>query len=968
LILLSINPILKGGKYMIKKMGMTLVVVGAITLAGCGAVSSSTPGSTSDTTTSEVDPALAKLQSAFDSLGGLIADPTNITTGFQVPISLANGVTATWTSAEPGVLSFSTTPVNGLINATVNRPVKGNGDASFNIFADLSIAAELTAGNLTRRWTQGVTVKQSTVDLIVINSIADILALKDPALDRALNVTLSNMTIFARSGGEAFAFDGTGIIQIYRGAAENLTVGKVYTISGLIDWYFGIWEIVDSTAEEQVNATPQMPTKEPITGVLGKVNRLTGEGAHLSAGLTAAAGNFEPIYARVTGKVAIIADRPANYNTYILDKDMEPASFVAGTASVPANALLVYYQTVNYDLIKAYNGLEISIDVVIYTFRSDQRAFAVYYVGGPTGITANLTDAQAQTIDAAALSLPPSITDATTLTLPATGTNGGSAITWSSSHPDVINATTGAVTIPDPAVVVTLTASIQKGSATAITRTFEVVVGELENTILADFENLTASSVAYSEAIIVWKNPNNRAAIVADATGFAYIFESAATPTVTSLEVGQFVGLNYVVGVFNGFSQMTNVKVVTPKGATAPTPLAPTVWTASEANLYATSAKAGVRYVTFEGVYGYQSGNFTNGYLPGFGLRQIQLTGSDNALRNTKFNVTGWLNGRSGGVGSNPNAVPPFSTIVLQGQTYSTPETVSDAEKLALATQRYVAPVANPTLTSNLTLPTPIYGTVAWTSENTSVISNSGVITRPASGQPDVSVKLTYVITVGAVSSQPVEITYVVKAQEAVTANSIYKLNMSASSNIATGTFNTTYADVDTVSFKDNDLNKTNDWKFRGVNPNNFSVPGIRFGGKAADPKLNAANVSISGGSLTNLPSAISDTSKLTAIYVQSTSVITGDVNQIKIVTLDIFGTASNYILSKFYVQASSSADFSTGVVDLGSGDIAANSTITINSSQTTTDSYYRVFVGIEIPTTTSNGGIIIQSIEFIKA
>ncbi len=945
---------------MFKKMGMTLVVVGAITLAGCGATSSSTPDSSSQASSSAVDPALAKLQAAFDSLGGLISDPTNITTGFQVPINLANGVTATWTSAEPGVLSFSTTPVNGLINATVNRPLKGNGDAAFNIFADLSIAAELTAGNLTRRWTQGVTVKQSTVDLIVINSIADILALKDPALDRTLNVRLENLTIFARSGGEAFAFDGTGIIQIYRGAAENLTVGRVYTISGLIDWYFGIWEIVDSTAEEQVNATPLLPSKEPITGVLGKVNRLTGEGAHLSAGLTAEAGNFEPIYARVTGKVAILADRPANYNTYILDKDMEPAAFVAGTASVPANALLVYYQTVDYNLIKAYDGIVITIDVVIYTFRSDQRAFAVYYVGGPTGITANLTDAQAQAIDGAAITLPASITDATTLTLPATGSNGGSAITWSSSHPDVINVTTGVVTIPNPAVVVTLTASILKGAGPALVRTYEVVVGQLENTTMAALLTKSAGNIAYSEAEVVYLSADKRSAVLADATGYGYIFNSVAL----NITLGQFIGASYTVGIFRGLVQMTAVKLVTPKGVDPNiTPVAQ-VMTATEA-LPLTSATAWAPSFVTMTLVGYASGDFTNGYLAGFGTRFIQTNGAPTSLRDKKFTVTGWLTGRG-------NATPAQSLTLISTLDYTAVATAAtnptDAEKLALSVERFVAPSATNPLTSNLTLPTPTYGTVAWTSENTSVISNSGVITRPASGQSDVSVKLTYVITVGEVSSQPVEITYVVKAQEAVTANSIYKLNMSASSNIATGTFNTTYADVDTVSFKDNDLNKTNDWKFRGVNPNNFSVPGIRFGGKAADPKLNAANVSISGGSLTNLPSAISDTSKLTAIYVQSTSVITGDVNQVKIVTLDIFGTASNYILSKFYVQASSSADFSTGVVDLGSGDITANSTITINSSQTTTDSYYRVFVGIEIPTTTSNGGIIVQSIEFIKA
>ncbi len=751
---------------MFKKMGMTLVVVGAITLAGCVEASSSTPASSSEASSSvAVDPALAKLQSAYDSLGGLVADPTNITTGFQVPVNLANGVTATWTSAEPGVLGFSTTPVNGLINATVNRPAKDNGDAAFNIFADLSIAAELTAGNLTLRWTQAVTVKQNTVELIVINSIADILALRDPSLDRTLNVTLANLTIFARSGGEAFAYDGTGIIQIYRGAAENLTVGRVYTISGLIDWYFGIWEIVDSTAEEQVNATPQTPTKETVTGVLGKVNRLTGEGAHLSAGQNAAAGNFEPIFASVTGKVAIIADRPANYNTYILDKDMEPAAFVAGTASVPANALLVYYQTVDYNLIKAFDGIEITIDVVIYTFRSDQRAFAVYYVGGPTGITANLTDAQAQTIDAAALSLPASITDATTLTLPATGTNGGSAITWSSSNSDVINVTTGAVTIPNPAVVVTVTASILKGEGPALVRTFEVVVGLLENTTMAALLTKSVGNVAYSEAEVVYLAADKRSAVLADATGYGYIFNSVAL----DITLGQFIGASYTVGIYRGLVQMTAVKLVAPKGVDPNITPAAQVMTATEASPLTSAAAWAPAFVTMT-LVGYASGNFTNGYLAGFGTNFIQTNNAPTSLRDKKFTVTGWLTGRG-------SATPAQSLTLISTLDYAAVAAAAtdptDAEKLALATQRYVAPVANPTLTSNLTLPTTytvpgttIVANLVWTSNNPSVISNSGEVTRPAFGQPNANVTLSYVMSIGAQENAAVQIAYTVIAAE----------------------------------------------------------------------------------------------------------------------------------------------------------------------------------------------------------
>lgn len=746
---------------MFKKMGMTLMVVGAITLAGCGSASSASTSSVS------ADPAVAKLNAAFDSLGGLIADPSNITTGFQVPVTLANAVTAAWSSSEPGILSFATTAVDGLINVTVNRPRKGNGDASFNIFADLSIAAELTAGNLTRRWTQGVTVKQSTVDNVDVNNIADILALKDPALDRALNVTLSNMTIFAKSGGEAFAYDGTGIIQIYRGAAENLVVGKVYTIAGLIDWYFGIWEIVNSTAEEQVGATPRIPTKEVITGVLGKVQRLAGEGVHLAAGQNAAAGNFEPIFARVTGKIAIIQERPANYNTYILDKTMAPEGFVAGapasgdTPIRPANALLIYYQTVDYDLLKQYNGIEVTIDVVIYTYRSDQNAFAVYYVGGPNGVTATLTDEQKQTIDAAALSLPSSIVDATTLTLPTTGIN-GSTISWSSSNSAVINATTGVVTIPTPAAQVTLTASVVSGSLTPVTRTFAIIVGRLENTTMAGLLSLAAGTVAYSEAEVVYLASDKRSAVLADATGYGYIFNSVAL----NISLGQFIGVNYEVGVFRGLNQMTKVILLTPTG-TDPniTPVAQ-VWTATQANALANATSWAPAFVTMD-LIGYASGNFTNGYLAGFGTRFVQTNGAPSSLRDKKFTVTGWITGRG-------NGTPAPSITLIATQSYddivAAATNPTDAEKLAISVERFVAPAANNAVTGNLTLPTTAtFATVTWTSDNPSVISNTGVVTRPAPGAADVTVKLSYVLTVGsAPATTPVEITFVVKAQEAV--------------------------------------------------------------------------------------------------------------------------------------------------------------------------------------------------------
>jgi hypothetical protein len=421
----------------------------------------------------------------------------------------------------------------------------------------------------------------------------------------------------------------------------------------------------------------------------------------------------------------------------------------------------VYYQTVDYNLIKAFDGIEITIDVVIYTFRSDQRAFAVYYVGGPTGITANLTDAQAQTIDAAALSLPASITDATTLTLPATGTNGGSAITWSSSNSDVINVTTGAVTIPNPAVVVTVTASILKGEGPALVRTFEVVVGLLENTTMAALLTKSVGNVAYSEAEVVYLATDKRSAVLADATGYGYIFNSVAL----DITLGQFIGASYTVGIYRGLVQMTAVKLVAPKGVDPNITPAAQVMTATEASPLTSAAAWAPAFVTMT-LVGYASGNFTNGYLAGFGTNFIQTNNAPNSLRDKKFTVTGWLTGRG-------SATPAQSLTLISTLDYAAVAAAAtdptDAEKFALSVEKFVAPAANNAVTSNLTLPTlATFATVTWTSNSPSVISNTGVVTRPASGQPDAVVSLSYVITVGTQSTQPVSIEFTVKANEEV--------------------------------------------------------------------------------------------------------------------------------------------------------------------------------------------------------
>ncbi len=776
---------------MSKKLGLMSVLLGSMLLVACGETASSSsiaPSSTPTSTTtstvssetpssssvssSQIDEAQEFLDIAYDSLGGLIADPSNITTGFQVPSNLANGVTATWSSSNPGVLSFGQPAQNtGLINTVVNRPSNGDGDARFNISAALSIPATLTSGNLTRTWTIEITVKENEVPELVIENVDDILAIRDVAYDGTLNVTLDDLTVIGKSAGDAFVYDGTGTIMIYGGAASSMEVGKVYTVSGIAEWYFGLWEITGSTATLQADDQAQFPTKETVDSVDTKVASLVADGKHLSAFGNAASGNFEPIYASLTGRVYMIPSDTGNYNTWILD-DENTAGYVAGSASgetkTPANAFMLYYQTPDFNLIRQYNGIVITIDVIIYTYRSNNHAFSIYYIGGPNGVSAVLSDEQKQTIDAAAISLPASITEATTLTLSTLGTN-GSTITWSSSNNAVIDPLTGVVTIPSPAQVITLTASIVAGQLTAVTRTFDIVVGELENSTMATLLTKSVGNIAYSEAEVVWLAANKRSAVLADATGYGFIFNSVAL----DISVGQFIGANYTVGIFNGLVQMTAVKLLTPKGTDPNITPSAQVWTATEANALTTATVWSPSLVTME-LIGYANNTYTNGYLAGFGTKFVQTNNAPTTLRNKKFTITAWTTGRGSG---NPAPSITLGSLVADDYTpiVAAATDLNDTEILALATQRYVAPAANAELTTNLTLPTTytpsgttFVANLAWTSSNPDVISNTGVVTRPASGQPDASVTMSYVMSVGAEANAAVEIAYTVKAVEEV--------------------------------------------------------------------------------------------------------------------------------------------------------------------------------------------------------
>lgn len=142
-------------------------------------------------------------------------------------------------------------------------------------------------------------------------------------------------------------------------------------------------------------------------------------------------------------------------------------------------------------------------------------------------------------------------------------------------------------------------------------------------------------------------------------------------------------------------------------------------------------------------------------------------------------------------------------------------------------------------------------------------------------------------------------------------------------------------------------------WKAHGINPNNWAVPGIRFGGKDTNTKL-AANIT------SGLPMDAALAAELSATFVQSMDKIVGEVNEVVVEVIDVW--SSGIELDKIYLQASADAAFTTPI-DLGAKSYGKG-TFVFRMETALTDHYFRVIFGMK-NLTGSNTAIIVSYVDF---
>ncbi len=488
-------------------------------------------------------PATLILQEAKDALllpgvgDGVAADLT-------LPATVGSeGVTVTWTSGNTDVISDA---------GVVTRPLDGN--------VTVTLTATLHLGDLTLT---------KEIDVIVLTfapftAVADIAAAI--ASEEGTYVEIPDVTVVGLFNTGYMIYDGTTILQVYK-TPTDLAVGDVFTIRGVITNYYGSMEIIGNSNMPIVyidsDATADVLAPTVFAG------SITEYIATLPAYPLTAPLEYQ--YVQLTAQIQV-DDPLANYETFLVDTDFTGTDInSSGTGAFIMNALMVYYPS-NIAAVRAYDGLDVTLNVFLFAQRTNNKIYTVIFTGVEDDISVvPLTDAEL--VDFAKTSVVSTFKSEyvlpQTITLPTDIE--GVAVTWASDNV-LFDVTTGAVTMPVTGQEdVTVTATLTKGDATG-EQVVTFKVGDKPVQTVAEAIATDAGELVHVVGVVT-ASQYYRTFFVQDATGGIAIYTSNADfIAFLTTNYGKEVDLVGTRAAYNGLNQISNVIINTLVGdATMPT-------------------------------------------------------------------------------------------------------------------------------------------------------------------------------------------------------------------------------------------------------------------------------------------------------------------------------------------------------------------------------------------------------------
>ena len=459
--------------------------------------------------------------------------------------------TVAWTSDKPDFLS---------VDGTVTRPALGEDDEL------VTLTASITLGDVTE-------TKEVQFLVFAIESSTTLDSIGDVYDEEELTyVRFEGVTVIGKMQGGFFISDGDTVLFVYDSSVlyNTVVVGQTYDIEGVYALYFGSPQLA-SEAARPLTAVASDALPVSLTGSTATVVSATADKPKPSASYIMVYD-----YISVTAKVQVDNQETADvfggvrrYNTFLVPTDFEGTQVIKTVNSIGkateynTPAIIIYYQSLQKAAVTALDGEEVTINVLLYGWRTDRNIWYAIYLGDGTDIEVNFAtdaDAVAAVKESLGSDFPLAATTATTMNL--LTAQYGATISWASSHEALINPTTGAVTpVEGSQTTVTLTATITKGLETD-TKVFTIKVGQVPLSTVLEVRTAAVNDLVRFNGLLLMGD-NNRTFVVHDATAAVMLFTAdAALLTQLNANLGKEVTIEGTRSVTSGqMVQVTNFTV-----------------------------------------------------------------------------------------------------------------------------------------------------------------------------------------------------------------------------------------------------------------------------------------------------------------------------------------------------------------------------------------------------------------------
>jgi hypothetical protein len=468
-----------------------------------------------------------------------------IVTDFSLPAT-SLGAAVSWTSSDPAIASIATAAVDGSYVVTVTRPQAETGGVNTSI----TLTATLTYEGITYTATKSIRVIAEPAATVYTSfeTLHGTATIDDYVKVQGI--------VYAKFSLGYFLVDTAGkFVAVYTTTANAalVAVGDLVEVKGSYAVYNTLYQISSLTSQVIVSSG-HTPNITPI--VLEDANDLL---------------DINSTNKLIHGQVYTIEVTPQIRGSY------DNVYLFAGSDRVAT----VYYNSLatSIDALEAVVDLPVTIDVVYYTYYSGSSLLEtgvnevyVIFCGTTEDIDIAFENDTAQ-VDAAlaAISFSNYVVADKTLTLPATKFQ--VPLTYVSSAPAIINATSGVISAAAQTqqMTVTLTVTAIKGAITK-SKVITFYVGPVPLETIAVANARGDAALVKTKGIVVANDGNN--VFLQDSTSGLYLYFGSNVDHVSKLVIGNEIEVSGEIDIYGGWYEMKNFTAVTVVTTAQPLPAA----------------------------------------------------------------------------------------------------------------------------------------------------------------------------------------------------------------------------------------------------------------------------------------------------------------------------------------------------------------------------------------------------------